>query len=128
MFLNGKFARVSVNSTVFAGPFKWSLSFKRDRLDTTNFESAALGVNVYSEGLTGVMDTTFSMDGYVDDAAPNFLYPAAQVTVSLLFRKSVALGYTATADILEYSTNTAVRDKIGFTANFQTNGSVLPAS
>lgn len=113
---------------MFAGPFKWALSFKRDRLDTTNFESATYLTNVYSEGLSGVMDTTFSVDGYVSDNAPNILYPNAVVAFTLLFRKTAPLGYAGNADILDYSASTPVRDKISFTANFQTNGIVLPAA
>ena len=129
-FLPGKFARFSASGLTTSGAYQWSVGFRRERLDTTNFESAVSvsGNNVHSEGLTGVLDTTFTVQGYVNDAAANILFPEAQIACTLQFRKSVTLGYTCTADVLSFAPQTAVRDKAGWTAELQTNGLVAPAA
>lgn len=130
-FLPGKFARIKVASTSVTGPFRWNVNFRRERLDTTNFEStaSASGVNIHSEGLTGVLDTVFTIEGYSNTDVINVLFPDASVTCDLLFRKSVALGYqSVAADVLSYQTNTAVRERAQFTAELQANGLVSPAA
>lgn len=130
-FLSGKFARINVAQGVFSGaasgPYRWAAQFKRERLDTTNFESAVgvSGVNVHSEGLTGVLDTTFTVEGYVSDVLVNLLWPEASVLVDLLYQKNIPLGYKGVlADVLSFSGNTSVRDKATFTAECQSNGIV----
>ena len=129
-YLGGKFARFKAGGINVVGSFKWSVSFKRDRLDTTSFESivGASGYNVHSDGLTGVLDTTFNVDGHASDALVNILFPDASVVCELLFRKTVSLGYVCTADVLDFNANTAVRDKAGFSASLQANGLVSPAA
>lgn len=136
-FLNGKWARFSATTTSVAGSssgnvtgaYKWAIGFKRDRLDTTNFESSADTINVFSEGLVGVLDTTFSVDGYVSDTNVNIFWPGSSLAAGLYYRKTSQLGYTiSNADLLDFSPTTTVRDKAGFSAQFQTNGTVNPAS
>lgn len=129
-YLAGKFARFNAGGTNVVGAYKWGIGFKRDRLDTTSFESAVSvdGVNVFSDGLTGVMDTTFSVDGYVSDVLVNLFFPQANLSAVLYYRKNVALGYVITyADILSFTPSTSVRDKAVFTAELQTSGLVSPA-
>lgn len=130
-YLAGKYARFTAGGVNVVGSYKWAIGFKRDRLDTTNFESAVSvsGNNVFSEGLTGIFDTTFSVDGYVNDALVNIFFPEAYITAALYYRKTVALGYAIPyADILSFSPNTTVRDKAGFSAEFQTSGLVSAAT
>lgn len=129
-FLPGKFARFRM-PTAIAGPFRWNIGFRRERLDLTNFESAVSvsGNNVHSEGTTGVLDTTFTVELYMSDANVNSFYPEAQVSCDLLFRKAVQLGYLGVAaDVLEFQPNTAVRERAMGTAQFQANGLVSPAA
>lgn len=130
-YLPGKFARFTAGGVTVTGAFKWSIGFKRDRLDTTNFESVvgASGVNVHTEGLTGVLDTTFSVEGHMLDALVNIFFPDAYVACTLLYRKAVSLGYSVPyADVLSFSPQTSVRDKAGFSAELQASGLVSPAA
>lgn len=129
-YLPGKFARFTAGGTTATGAFRWSIGFKRDRLDTTNFESVvgASGVNVHTEGLTGVLDTIFSVEGHQSDTLVNLFFPDASVACTLLYRKAVSLGYSCTADVLSFSPQTSVRDKAGFSAELQASGLVSPAA
>jgi hypothetical protein len=129
-FLNGKFARFRVAATAVTGAFRWQLGLRRERMDTTNFESvvSASGNNVHSDGLTGVLDSTVTIEGYSDDNTINLLFPEASLAVDLLYRKTVSLGYAISyADVLAFSPKTGVRDRAGFTCELQTNGLVSPA-
>ena len=130
-FLPGKFARFRVASTALAGPFRWNIGFRRERLDVTTFEStvSASGFNVHSDGLTGVLDTTFQVEVYVNDATVNVFFPETLLSCDLLYRKAVQLGYTGiAADVLEFTPNTAVRDRAMATVQLQSNGLVSPAA
>lgn len=129
-FLPGKFARVKA-PTAITGPFRWNIGFRRERLDLTNFESTVSlsGNNVHSEGATGILDTTFSLEMYMSDANVNTFFPESQMTVDLLYRKAVQLGYIGvTADVLEFQPNTAVRDRSMGTIQLQANGLVPQAA
>ncbi|TXH99555.1 MAG: hypothetical protein E6Q76_19595 [Rhizobium sp.] len=128
-FLPGKFARFRM-PTAIAGPFRWNIGFRRERLDLTNFESplSTSGVNVHSEGTTGILDTTFSVEMYCNDTTINAFFPEITVVCDLLFRKAAQLGYLGiNADILEFTPNTSVRDKAMATVNFQATGIVRQA-
>lgn len=130
-FLPGKFARFRVASAAITGPFRWNVGFRRERLDTTNFESATgvSGVNVHSEGLTGPLDTIFNVEGVLDSAGLNIFFPESALTCDLYFRKSVALGYAGVvADVLTFNPSTAVRDRGAFTAELQASGLVPQAA
>lgn len=130
-FMAGKFARVTVDGVTATGPYRWSIGFKRERLDVTTFEATvgATGVNVHTDGLTGPLDTTIQVEGYQNDVTPNLLFPDSSAALTLLWRKAVALGYTvASADVLDYNSNTAVRDKAGWTSQLQASGLVAPAA
>lgn len=130
-FLAGKFARFRVASTAVTGPFRWDIQFRRERLDVTNFESTAggTGVNIHTDGLTGPLDTIFTVEGYVNDSVVNVLFPDANIACDLFFRKSVSLGYTVGyADVLSYRANTGVRERAQFTAELQASGLVAPAA
>lgn len=130
IYLPGKFARFTAGGVSVAGAYEWGLTARRDRLDTTNFESAvsANGINVCSDGLTGVLDTTFNVSGYASAALINILYPAAELACTLLFRKNTPLGYYISyADVLSFAPKTSVRDKGGFSAELQSSGIVGPA-
>lgn len=129
--LPGKFARFRTANVARRGPFRWSPSFRRERLDTTDFESvvSASGNNVHTEGLTGVLDTTFQVEGYMRDDLVNLFFPEAALTCDLYFRKNVALGYVGVAaDVLEFTPSTAVREVARFTTQLQANGLVSPAA
>lgn len=130
-FLPGKFARFTAGGVTASGTFKWDVGFRRDRLDTTHFEStvSASGNNVHSEGLTGVLDTTFSVSGHVSDTLVNILFPEASIAATLLYRRNVSLGYSvASADVLSFSPSTSARGKAEFSAELQANGLVSPAA
>ena len=130
-FLNGKFARFRVAAAAVTGAFRWQLGLRRERLDTTNFESVVSlsGNNVHSDGLTGVLDSTVTVEGYSDDATINLLFPEASLAIDLFYRKAVQLGYSiAYADVLSFAPKTAVRDRAGFTCELQANGLVSPAA
>lgn len=130
-FLPGKFARFSAGGLTTSGAFRWNVAFRRDRLDTTTFESivSADGTNVHSDGETGVLDTTFNVEGYSVDTTINILFPGAGIAAALQYRKNVALGYAiADADVLSFNPQTTVRDKASFTAELQANGLVSPAA
>lgn len=130
-FLPGKFARFRHDSATTSGSFRWNVGFKRERLDTTNFESVVSlsNNNVHSEGLTGVLDTTFSVEGYPNDVAINVMFPEASLNCDLLYRKNVALGYKGVlADVLSFTPSTSVREQARFTAELQANGLVSPAA
>lgn len=130
-FLPGKFARFRSASANVTGAYKWSPSFKRERLDTTNFESvvSSSGNNVHTEGTTGPLDTTFSVEGWATDANVNTFFPEAALTCDLLYRKSSSLGYMGVvADVLDFGPSTAAREMARFTANLQASGLVSPAA
>lgn len=129
-FLPGRYARFTAGAISTSGTFRWNIGFRRERLDTTNFESVASAAtgNVHSEGLTGVLDTTFSVEGYVNDVTVNLFFPGGALVCSLLYRKFISLGYVCSADVLSFQPQTSVRDKAGFTAELQTNGLVSPAA
>lgn len=125
-FIPGKFGRVTVGGVALVGSFRWGMSLKRDRLDTTNFESSVSGdgFNVFSEGVVGVLDTTANIEGYVNTAQASILAPAGSAAFSFLFLKSPVFGYQGvTCDILDYSPGIQVRDRQQYTAQVQTNGS-----
>ena len=134
-YLPGKFARLNVTNPIYgsgsaAGPFRWSPGFRRERLDTTNFESvlSADGYNVHSEGQTGPLDTVFSVEGWMTVEIINLFWPAPPLSCDLLFRKNVALGYKGViADVLDFGPSTGVRENGKFTAQLQANGLVSPA-
>lgn len=130
-YLPGKFARFTLGSQSIAGAYRWSPGFRRERLDTTNFESvvSVSGNNVFSEGTTGPLDTTFSVEMYVSETNVNFFFPDATLTCAMYYRKNVALGYTGLiADVLDFSPSTAVREVAKATAQLQTNGLVSSAA
>lgn len=131
-YLPGKFARFYLTGAGnVEGAYRWSPGFRRERLDTTNFESAVStsGNNVFSEGTTGPLDTTFSVEMYVNPVNVNFFFPDATLTCSLFYRKNVALGYTGLiADVLDFSPNTEVRGVAKATAQLQTSGLVTSAA
>jgi hypothetical protein len=135
--LPGKYARFnSPSGSPVGGPFRWNIGFRRERLDTTNFESAvdAAGVNVFSEGATGVLDTTVQMEMYNSDVsvAGNFFFPGLTLTGDLLFRKPGLAQFGGTAhgyiglilDVLDFSPSTAVREVSKSTIQLQSNGFV----
>lgn len=129
--LAGKYGRVNVLGVPINGSFRWAMSFRRERLDVTNFESTVsnTGYNVFSDGLTGVLDTTANIEGYFNTAAPNLFYPDGPLTFDFLFAKSPQFGYfNVYCDILEYSPGVTVRDRQQFTASLQTSGSVPTAA
>lgn len=131
-YLPGKFARFYKSGTGnVTGPFRWSVGFRRDRLDTTSFESTvgASGVNVHSDGETGVLDTTFQVETNIVDTTVNLFFPDSSVTCNLYFRKTVALGYIGVvADVLSFSPSTEVRGLAKATVELQANGLVSPAA
>jgi len=130
-YLPGKFARFQVASTAIAGPYRWNVGFRRERLDVTTFEStvSASGNNVHSDGLTGVLDTTFQVETLMNDAYINLFFPEAQLTCDLYFRKLIQLGYTGlVADVLEMTPNTERRGVSSATVQLQTSGLVSPAA
>lgn len=130
-FLPGKFGRFQANGLYLLGAHRWNVGFRRERLDVTTFEStvSASGYNVHSDGLTSVLDTTFQVETYMTDLAINVFFPETALTCSLYFRKSVALGYTGiSADVLEFTPNTGVRERAMATVQLQANGLVSPAA
>ena len=80
--LPGKFARFRAAATSINGPYRWAASFKRERLDTTTFESAvsASGNNLHTEGTTGPLDSMFTVEGWMDDGIVNLFFPDAGLT------------------------------------------------
>lgn len=131
-YLPGKFGRFYLAGFGnVSGAYKWAPSFKRERLDLTNFESAvgASGNNVFSEGDVGVLDTTFQVECYMSPVNVNLFFPDATLQCSLYYRKNIPLGYTGlVADVLDFSPNTAVREVAKGTASLQTNGLVVSAA
>lgn len=130
-YIPGKFARFYLNGIgAVSGPYRWAPSMKRERLDTTNFESAVgpSGNNVFSEGDVGIFDTTFTVETWISAVNCNMFYPDATLICSLFYRKSSPLGYVGlVADVLEFSPNVGVREMEKATVNMQTSGLVLPA-
>lgn len=128
--LPGKFARFANSGAAVAGPFRWNIGFRRERLDTTTFESvvSASGNNVHSDGVTGVLDTTFQVETYITAAIVNIFFPEAALSCNLQFNKTSGLGYTVSADVLEFTPTTAVRDRAMATVQLQTSGLVSPAA
>lgn len=125
--LPGKFARFRAATVSVQGAFRWNVGFRRERLDLTNFESAvsATGVNVFSEGTTGVLDTTFQVEVYLNDTTINLFFPDASLVCDLLFRKNVQLGYVGiVADVLNFAPSTEVRQVGKATVDLQSNGLV----
>ena len=129
--LPGKFARFRSGGLAINGPYRWGCGFKRERLDTTNFESAvsSSGNNVHTEGTTGPLDSIFTVEGWMDDTVVNMFFPDATMNNDFRFRKNVALGYNdVSADVLDFGPSTAVREMARFTAQMQTSGVVGPAA
>ena len=130
-FLPGKFARFVAAGVSANGSFRWSPGFRRERLDVTTFESlvSASGYNVHSDGLTGVLDTTFQVESYITDTTVNLFFPDAPLACDLYYRKAIPLGYTGIyADVLEFTPTVSVRDRAMGTAQLQTSGLVSPAA
>lgn len=130
-YLPGKFARFRVASTAVAGPYRWNIGFRRERLDTTTFEStvSVSGNNVHSDGLTGVLDTTFQVETLMSDVNVNIFFPEAQIVCDLYYRKLIQLGYTGLiADVLELTPTTERRGIGTATAQLQTSGLVPQAA
>ena len=130
-FLPGKHARFRAAGVSTTGAFRWNVGFRRERLDVTTFESTVSlsGNNVHSDGLTGVLDTTFQVETYVNDVIVNAFFPDSALTCDLYFRKLVALGYTGVyADVLEFTPNVSVRDRAMATVQLQASGLVSPAA
>lgn len=130
-FLPGKFARFTAGGITTTGAHRWNIGFRRERLDVTTFESAvsASGYNLHTDGLTGPLDTTFQVETYVNDVIVNLFFPEAALVASLYFRKTVALGYVGvSADVLEFTPNTGVRERAMATVQLQANGLVSPAA
>lgn len=128
MPLAGKHGRINVTGVGAVGYMSsWRARMRRERLDTTNFESVTLNGNVYSEGLTGVLDTTFTVEGYCH-AGGNLLvyYPQDGLVHDFLFRKTSPLGYLGVeCDVLGFEPGGNVRDRFTFTAELQSNGLVV---
>ncbi len=131
-YLPGKFARVYATGIGnIAGAYRWTPGFRRERLDTTNFESAVStsGYNVFSEGDTGPLDTTISLELWVSPTNVNYFFPDAPLTVSLFYRKNNPLGYSnLLCDVLDFSPGTSVREVAKGTAQLQTSGIVSSAA
>jgi len=130
-FLPGKFARFRAAGISASGAFRWNIGFRRERLDVTTFEStvSASGNNVHSDGLTGVLDTTFQVETYISDTTYNLFFPEASLSCDLFYRKLVQLGYSGIlADVLEFTPNVTVRDRAMGTVQLQANGLVSPAA
>jgi len=130
-YLPGKFGRFRRAGAAVEGAYRWAPGFRRERLDTTNFESAvsASGNNLHTEGTTGPLDTTFTVEGYLTPGNVNMFFPEEDLTCDLLFRKNNPLGYTGVvADVLEFSPSLGVREVAKFTSNLQANGLVSPAA
>lgn len=127
----GKYGRILQNSSAVEGSFRWQMSMKRDRLDVTNFEStlSADGYNVFSDGLTGILDTTATIEGYVNGSALTIFMPKGQLAYSFLYTKTPVHGFLGVnCDILEFAPGIQVRDRQQFTAQLQSNGSVADPS
>jgi hypothetical protein len=121
----GKFGRLKVASAAVGYMSGWKSRFRRERLDTTNFESAASTYNVFSDGLTGVLDTTFNVDGYVDVGNAAVFFPAATLSCDFIFNKTSGLGYLGiAADVLGFEPGGQVRQLFTFSAELQSNGAV----
>jgi hypothetical protein len=128
-YLPGKFGRFVNGGQAVEGAYRWSMGMKRERIDVTNFESDAAGENVYSEGVTGPVDTTFSVELYATAANLNVFYPQAPLICALYFKKSPPLGYQGVeADVLDLSPSTGVRETGKLTASLQANGLVVQAA
>lgn len=129
--LPGKFGRFRSSSQNVVGPFRWGASFRRERIDTTNFESvlSATGKNLHTEGETGPLDSMFTVEGHLDTTVINLFFPDAAITCDLLYRKDVALGYkNVSADVLDFAPGIAVREAARFTAQLQSNGLIPMAA
>ena len=130
-YLPGKFARFRVASTAIAGPYRWNIGFRRERLDTTTFESEVSFSenNVHSDGMTGVLDTTFQVETLMSDVNVNIFFPESQIVCDLYYRKLIQLGHTGLiADVLELTPSTERRGIATSTAQLQTSGLVAPAA
>lgn len=127
--LPGKFGRFNSPSGVTAqGAFRWNVGFRRERLDTTTFDSDTDNTNVFSNGVTGVLDTTFQVEIYNNSSTPNLLFPGASVTCDLLFNRISTLGYkNIAADVLSFAPSSEVRGVSKGTAELQSNGLVASA-
>jgi hypothetical protein len=127
---SGKFGRVKLNGTPVAGLKKWKGSFKRERQDLTNFESvvSASGLNVFSEGTTGILDSVFDLEGYVNLDAVGQFFPDEELEYDFLLVKVPELGYQGiAADTISYDPGAASRGVLDFTAQVQSNGLVAPS-
>ncbi len=129
--LPGKFGRFRATAASVTGSYRWNVGFRRERLDLTNFESAVgvSGINVFSEGDTGPMDTTFQVEVYATTANVNVFFPEGELTCDLLFKKTASLGYNnIAADVLSLTPNTEVRGLGKYVAELQSNGLVTAAA
>lgn len=127
----GKFARFNAGLGAISGPFRWGGGFRVERLDITDFEApvSASGNNIHTSGLTGPLDSTFTVEGWLDDANINLFFPDTALTCDYLFRKSVSLGYKGVlCDVLDFNPGTSVREVAKFTAQLQANGLVALAA
>ena len=123
----GKYGRVNQTGVPVAGITGWTAQFRRERIDVTNFESSvsADGYNVFSDGLTGVLDSTFNIEAVTNVAAPAAFFPIAPLFYDFLYTKAVPIGFTNIyCDILNFSPGPKVRAGNTFTAELQSSGAV----
>lgn len=120
----GKFGRVQGSGVPLGYLSAWRARFRRDPIDTTNFETTTDGVNVGEEQLTGTLGTTFTVEGYVDQTAGmNLFYPYTQVTMDFLYRKTSPVGFrNVVVDILGFEPGGGVKDVFKYTAEVKVNG------
>lgn len=119
--VSGKKSRLSVNGT-FLKKNRFSVTYRGDDLDTTNFESTNNNVYGYDEGIIGVIGVDYSAGGDWDAAnvptnAPG-IYPREDLQSVNMYPdgrdEAATLWSLAYSRVISATNSTEIRGKVTF--------------
>jgi len=126
--LAGKYGRVKSNSNTM-NLSEHEVRSSGDDIDTTHFESDTDTVNVYGEGLVGIVQAEIMVRGKFDGnnnpfEAPFYLFPG--LFGSLFCGLTKLYGYNMGYRCLRSPTTTRVREATTLECSLMSNGLILP--
>ena len=134
--LSGKQSKCLINSKIYIAN-KWTVKFKGDKLDVSNFEGS--GVYAYISGMKGV-DVTIEADwdntaggaagGNPFDSGGIYVVPGTTVATLVIYTSLSGSYWSITSFVVEDVTTTAdVKGKVSFTMTGSGTGAfTIPSS
>lgn len=129
----GKFARLTLNTTILKGFSEWDLRARADDIDTSHFESATDAAGrVYAEGICGLVEAEITGRGAYDRNMPPDtivgIFPDTNTQVPCFLGLNKLFGYSCQLRFLSTPVTVRLRDKAGFEWQAKNNGLItLPA-